>query len=463
MTGMRPKKDERAPKITAPQEQGCGTKLEWSLLVYPALFLITLLILYFVNQSIEKQMPIVPAQAQTTWERRGTAYHLQQSARAPSAKDDSRYVEPASPPATEAERRAKAVRAIAHSPARQGAGMADRSRPAVPADAAEQPRALDQLQGPDRIVAILQMAAGEKDFARIKECLDELVALGDNAVVPLNDLIGEEGEAALWAAEALARIGTPLATSVLLDTLSQTKEGPYKEELGKRVAGITNHDSWPLLLDSILQTGDATVLRAAGASLSMMADTPVVDAIVAYYDAASTEAEIERLTQLVGSIQSPKATEALLALAGNTSSLPQDSLQKAAVEALVRVGDPQCVSHLLRRLEAAPPGEGAELFSAITRINRPEAQTALLYAAAGNKEVSAESGRTAAIYALKNYPTEQTLALLERIVAQEDNDKVRAAATRTLDDIKQAPHLLTAKADSLVKEDYILPPLPEKK
>ncbi len=463
MTGIRSKKDNKSPAITAPQEHGRGTRFEWSLLVYPVLFLSTLAILYFVNRSVNREIPIVSAPTQTARERTDTAPQREPSAQAPAAEENASPVEPVPPPGTEAERRARALRAIAPLPARPGATLADRRRPTPDAGATGQPPALDQLQGPDRIVALLQMAAGEKDYARIKECMDQLVALGDDAIIPLNDLIGEEGEAALWAAEALARIGTPLATSVLLETLAQTKEGPYKEELGKRVSGITNHESWPLLLDSMLQTGDATVLRAAGASLSLMADRPVVDAIVAYYEAASTEAEIERLTQLVSSIQSPQATDALLALAGSTSTLPQDDLQKAAVEALVRIGDPQCVSHLLRRLEAAPPGEGSELFSAITRINQPQAQTALLYAAAGNKEVSAESGRTAAIYALKNYPTEQTLALLERIIAQEDNDKVRAAATRTLDDIKQAPHLVAAKADPLVKEDHILPPLPEKK
>jgi HEAT repeat protein len=307
------------------------------------------------------------------------------------------------------------------------------------------------------------MAATENDHARIKQCLDELVALGDVAVVPLNDLVRAEGPAGLWAAEALARIGTPLATTALLETLSQTKESRYKEELGKRVSSISNHDSWPVLLDSALQTGDATVLRAAGASLSMMADTAIVDGIIARYEAAATEAEIERLTQMVSNIQSPRATDALLSLAGHVSSTPQDSLQEAAIEALARVGDPQAVSHLLRRLEAAPPGKGTELFNAITRISSPEAQVPLLYAAAGSKEVSAEHGQTAAIYALGNYPDTKTCALLERIIAETANERVLAAATRTLDDIRLAPHAVTAMADSMPKEEeHILPPPPAK-
>ena len=167
----------------------------------------------------------------------------------------------------------------------------------------------------------------------------ELQTLGDLAVVGLNDLMNSGGEAGLWAAEALARIGTPMATSALLDTLAQTKEGTYKEELGRRLSAITNHDSWPLLLDAMTQTGDATVARAASVSLARMADTPVLDEIAARYEAAATEIEIERLAQLVRNIQSPAATKGLLSMAGSITSTSQDSLQQAAVDALANVGD----------------------------------------------------------------------------------------------------------------------------
>jgi hypothetical protein len=217
------------------------------------------------------------------------------------------------------------------------------------------------------------------------------------------------------------------------------------------------------LLDTLTQSTDPTVVRAAGAALSTMADAPIIDEVIARYDSATTEAEIDRLAQLVRTIQSPKATDSLLALAGSISSAPQDSLQEAAIAALARVGDARCVSNLLQRLEASPPGQDTELFNTITRIDSPEAQASLLYAAAGNKEVSAEHCQTAAIYALKNYPNEQTVALLERLIAQGQNEKVLTAATRTLDDINRSPHAVTAKADALLKSEQMLPLKPLEK
>ena len=98
---------------------------------------------------------------------------------------------------------------------------------------------LSRLQGAAKTAALLRIAVDEKDQAQIKQCLAELVAMGDEAVIPLSNLLtDEEGDAALWAATALARIGTPMAATTLLDRLAQTQEGAYKEELGKRVAGL---------------------------------------------------------------------------------------------------------------------------------------------------------------------------------------------------------------------------------
>ena len=108
-------------------------------------------------------------------------------------------------------------------------------------------------------------------------------------------------------------------------------------------------------------------------------------------------------------------------------------------------------------IETAPPGEGTEIYNAITRINDPDGYAQLLYAAAGSKGISAEYGRTAAIQALSNYPSEQTCALLERIVAQESNEKVVTAASRALDDIHRTAHAVTAKAESLEKSEEMFP------
>lgn len=456
MRNICPSKKKESPKPTTPAHFGNRTKFDRAWLLYPVCILAALAVLYLVHDSIRKELPV--GSGQGPGPRRVVApARTGKSAPGTTAATDissTLSAEPLMPSRTAGK---AAETGIDGSSQQENQSDETVDRIVAAADSADLAAGIDMLQGPDRIVTMLRIAVQTKDHTRIKQCLDELVALGDTAVVGLNDLVNVGGEAGLWAAEALARIGTPMAASALLETLSQTKEGSFKEELGRRVAGISNHDSWPLLLDTMTRTGDATVARAASASLARMADTPILDEVTARYEAAATEAEVQRLAQLVGSVQSSKATDALLSLAGDITSTPQDSLQQAAIDALASVGDAQCLSHLLRRLEAATPGEGTAIYNSITRVNNPDVHSQLLYAAAGNKEVSAEYGRSAAIEALRNYPSEETVALLERIVAQESNEKVVTAASRALDDIRRAPHVITAKAESLKKSEEMLP------
>jgi len=446
------RKRKESQETTTPLASKSRIRLDPTLLLYPACILAALAVLYLVNDSIRKELP-GPAGRRVAQRQTLAGDRNEKPVSASTAVNGH-----AAPPAGSiSPLQASDTETAATDPSVQTARDGEKTKRTVAAGRTDRMAAIDQLQGTDKIAALLCLAVEDKDHTRIKQCLSELVALGDLAVVSLNDLVNEGGDAGLWAAEALARIGTPMATSALLDTLAQTKEGAYKEELGRKLSAIANHDSWPVLLDTMTQTGDATVARAASVSLARMADTPVLDEIIARYETAATETETQRLAQLVGSIQSPDATDALLSLAGDVTSTPQDGLQKAAVDALANVGDAQCLSHLMKRLEATTPGEGSDIYNAITRISNPEAHSQLLYAAAGNKEVSAEYGRTAAIEALRNYPSEETVALLERIVAQESNEKVVTAASRTLDDIKRAPHVITAKADSLQKSEEMLP------
>ena len=454
MKSIRRNKKISTPSPAVPAcPPGYRKRFEWPLLAFPVAVLATLVILCVVNHSIQQQGPIRPARAETE----------ARTVRPPAAKvpdltavtDDTRplprtridAVPQGKPP------QAKERSALAQEKEKPAAGTHE----PVAQEGSGPRTGLQAMDGPGRIIVILQQAVREKDHARIKQCLDELVAWGDQVIAPLTQVIaGEQGEAGMWAAEALARIGSPQATTTLLDTLAQIKEGLYKEELGKRVAGISNHESWPVLLDNVLNTADSTVLRAAGESLSHMADTPIIDELIARFDGATDARDTERIAQLVSNIRSPKATESLISLAGDVASAPQDALARAAVDGLGKIGDPQAISYLMRKLEAAPPGESGYLVNTISQIKEPQAHDALLYAAAGNKEVSAENGRTAAIYALRNFPDARTISLLEQI-ATEENARVAAAATRTLDDIRRTSPHVVANAQSLVKKDPYAP------
>ncbi len=446
----RNKKSSTPSPAASACPQGRGKQFEWPLLAFPAALLATLVVLYVVNRSIQHQGPVGPVDTESA----GLAAR-DSAARSPdltAVTDDST----GRVPRRRIDSGAGELSQMTERPplAQEAQGREAETRETVTEDGTGRRGGLQAMDSTGRIILMLQEAIQEKDHARIKQCLDELVALGDRVIAPLTQVIArEQGEAGMWAAEALARIGSPLATSTLLDTLTQIKEGQYKEELAKRVAGINNHESWPILLDNVLTTADSTVLRAAGEALARMADTPILDELIARFDGATDVRDTERIAQLIGNIHSSKATDSLISLAGDVASAPQDALARAAVEALGKTGDPQAISYLMRKLEATPPGESGYLVNTISQIKEPQAQDALLYAAAGNKEVSADGGRTAAIYALRNFPSARTYALLEEIIATEQNARVVTAATRTLDELRRTSPHIVANAQSLVKKD----------
>ena len=425
---------------------------EWPLLLFPALILVALAVLYVASRSLPDRL----ARPENGRHGSQTSTGTEPAARPTDPNLGSPGDDPA---ATGHVSHPLDPSMMASDPSQQAGGPNAQGRPAndeaSPSGLAGGAGGDDELHLTPmvKLLGSLRQAVAAKDHARIKECMNDLVALGDEAVASLAEIVASgTDEAALWAAEALARIGTPGAASALLDTLEQIKDGPYKEQLAKRASNISNHDSWPVLLDAVQETRDAAVQRAAASALARMADTAVVDEIVARYDAALTQEEADRLAQLLSNVSSSEASASLRTLAGDVSSSPQDSLQEAAVAALAEIGDAQSVSYLLQKLEASAPGEGGYLYNAITTIDSAQAQSALLYAAAGNKEVSAEQGRTAAICALANYPSEETCRLLEQIVEREENTAVVTAASRTLEDIeKKQPAVVeqaTSKADT---------------
>jgi len=424
-------------------------KSEWPLFFYPALVVAAIVLLQMVDRSIREDLTVVqeqpsPHAAETTPAIEQN--HRQVSETAIEGFESGLPGDAISPVPGEVAAREddpESDRLHMIEALRQRAASATGDSLALGGSEAQEP------QGVNGLLTGLREAVRTQDHSRIKQAMSDLVALGDEAVGPLIDLVASgTDETALWAAEALARIGTPTAAAALLDTLSQIKDGPYKEQIAKTASNITNHDSWPLLLDTLQDAKDATVQRAAATSLSKMADTPVLDEIIARYDAALTEEDAARLAQLVSNISSPSANASLRSLADSVSSAASDSLQQAAIDALANVADAQSVSFLLNKLEAAVPGDGSGLFNTITSISSPQAHSALMYAAAGSKDVSAEQGRTAAIYALENYPSVETCVLLEQIIAREDNAAVITAALRTLDNIQKAVPSAVEKATS---------------
>ena len=445
MRSQKPPQSSLTPKTRVPSGSGSILRSGWPLLLYPALALAALVVLYVANRPHSRSQPRVGGPAARTT---ASAVNPLPAGGVAHERTPASAVDPNSGTGT----------SVLPSGAR---GQPPR-RPTSGADAPASAETGPAVNEPP-LLAALRQALQNNDQIALKKCMDQLVTLGDQAIPWLCDAVARGGDAgAIWAAEALARIGTPAATQSLLDTLGQVSDGTYKEQLVKKLSNIGNHDSWPILLDAVQTSQDAGVRRAASTSLAQMADAPVVDELVARYDSAGTIDEAAEWANTVAHISSAKASEALLALARQVPSVSEDPLDQAVLSALANVGDAQCVNYLLSRLEASQPGESAYLMNLVGQINQPRAQASLIYAAAGSKDVSAELGRTAAIQALANYPDEQTYVLLEQIASVERNAVAATAAARALTNIQRTAPMLAANAQFRLDE-HILVTAPVKK
>ena len=199
-------------------------KSEWPLFLYPALVVAAIVLLQAVHQSIEKdltpsQRQADPSASQTT---ATTEQNDQNTSQARLPEDGSTLPPDALVPlpdtgvtdTTLAADRLRMIEALRRRAEWTGSG-----------DSVGGGDLPQELQAVHAILTSLRQAVRDQDHSRIKEAMEELVALGDEVVGPLSDIVaGGTDEAALWAAEALARIGTPAATAALFETLAQIEQ-----------------------------------------------------------------------------------------------------------------------------------------------------------------------------------------------------------------------------------------------
>ena len=180
----------------------------------------------------------------------------------------------------------------------------------------------------------------------------------------------------------------------------------------------------------------SSLIRASEYALGHMADSAIVLAFAKEYDANRDAVIKERVLNLVRNIHSRDAESALNDLAGPVASPPSDPLARAALVGLSHIGTATATDNLLQRLEAAPPDRTHDIFNAITLVSgTDEGRAQLQYAAMGNKQASGDRTRVAAIYGLGNYPDGETRTFLQKLT-QDSNKVIRAAAQRTLNDMR---------------------------
>ena len=229
----------------------------------------------------------------------------------------------------------------------------------------------------------------------------------------------------------LLNAGTDDAFVLLLTLVHEIRPGSARTAICERLSKMDTTGRRDELLNCMADA-DMDVAEALSKALGAQADGETISAVVDRYQKSSDPRLKERLCQIIAESVNSEAVGNLAALIPSAASLGTDPLAKAATGALTRNASGAAVDQLLRVAGTSADAGNTELLKRIIgSISSPEAYQAFLSNARGNKE-SGNATRLIAIEALRNYPTEETLALMNEL-ANSSNPEIQAAAKSNAD------------------------------
>jgi HEAT repeat protein len=227
--------------------------------------------------------------------------------------------------------------------------------------------------------------------------------------------------------QTLLERGSAEALEGLVHVLHSLKPGDRKTRICQELSQIDTREQRDILL-GLMPSADPDTRRALAIALGAQADSALVMRLIDRFD-STDEVQARDSAQLVMSaIQSPAAMETLAAVVTDPINGMSDPMVAAAADALARAANPPGVNALLQKMSASESREDSEAIGKlIAAISNPIAESALIFAARGNKDAAKPAVRLAAVRALENFPTLESLAVLQQL-QRDDNPDIRAAS-----------------------------------
>lgn len=228
---------------------------------------------------------------------------------------------------------------------------------------------------------------------------------------------------------ALLEIGTMEALDGLVHLLGSLRPGELKTRTCQELSHLDTRDDRDTLL-ALMSLADQETRRALAIALGAQADSGLVLRMVEQFDAASHDQARQNARLVMSAIRAPEAMETLAAVLTDPNNGMSDPIVAAAAEALAMSGGAPQVNVLLRKMQSSgTPEEAKAIADLVAGISNPVAESALIYAARGNKEATTPTVRLAAVRALENFPGQESLGVLKQL-QQDPNPEIQAAAAK---------------------------------
>ncbi len=227
--------------------------------------------------------------------------------------------------------------------------------------------------------------------------------------------------------DSLFDLGSPEALKGVIFILQHLHPSELKTRACQKLSEADTLGLRDFLVDLIPST-DPDTSRALALAVGAQADSALVMRLVERFDATSDE-QIKQGTQLMMSaVSSPQAMQTLAAIVTDPLNGITDPLVAAAAQALARSANAPSVDTLLQKMNsAAESSDSTTLADLISSISSPAAESALGFAAKGNKATTNLDVRLAAVRALANFPTPESRLVLQQLQS-DPNPAIRQEA-----------------------------------
>ncbi len=203
----------------------------------------------------------------------------------------------------------------------------------------------------------------------------------------------------------------------------------------QKLSGIETREKRDFLMGAIAYV-DSDLQRALARALGAQADAEFIGVLIDRYDNQPNEDVRASTLMVLREAVVPEATEMLTAIVNDPTNGVSEPLVRAASETLAKSATTPGVAALIRKLEASAGNDQQVLSDLVAGISSPAAHSGLLFSAKGNKESKSAVARVAALKALSNYPTMETLQVVRPLMADPDS-QVQAAARDVVNKIER--------------------------
>ncbi len=239
--------------------------------------------------------------------------------------------------------------------------------------------------------------------------------------------------------ESVSEKNTTQASSALVPDIQTQVEGILAEtddlvrlDLAMKMAARATAADVEVMIDLVVHSDNEELVQGAQTATADHISNAQLTQLITLYESAASEAAAARIAGIVSEVHKAEALPVLGEILFSPTIPIDDALSAGALTAITRLGTPQSVNIIAKRLDQAKTDEHARLATALKRIRKPGAERELNNIVLGRRDWNQPHTRLAALHALANFPQSLSQEALQQLIKADDTPAVLKKAASDL-------------------------------